>query len=377
MGAAALKLDKDGNAAWDEIWTDFCDLALAGGPPHRGSLLEPVSTAAVAADPEGYQRVIAELERGIKMVTGLPVVQSSSPGWIGMECQSEAMALWLLRAIIVENISVRREGATLYFPAGPAFRLEKEIKNVITVIAKTNHYWQEHIASHPGMTLPPLLTDQVHLWHGHLPLFSTQAAGLLNAEEQARAARFATPQLQARFVAARGALRRLLAAYLREAPEALAFHYGPHGKPELRASPLCFNLAHAEDWLVIGVAWRVAVGVDLEQVRPLDDLERVARHHFTPQEQAALLTLPAAQRLRAFYACWTRKEAVVKATGAGLSAALTRVEVSLAPGAPAQVLRLGAQLAPAWTLFSFEVAEGWQGAPGRAASRAGGAALRP
>jgi sirohydrochlorin cobaltochelatase len=74
----------------------------------------------------------------------LPVVQSITPGWIGMECQSEAMALWLLRAIVVENISVRREDKTLYFPAGPDFRLEKEIKNVITVIAKTNHYWLEH-----------------------------------------------------------------------------------------------------------------------------------------------------------------------------------------------------------------------------------------
>ena len=78
------------------------------------------------------------------MVTGLPTVRSVTPGWVGMKCASEAMALWLLRAIVVENISVRREDAVLYFPAGSDFRLEKEIKNVITVIAKTNHYWQEH-----------------------------------------------------------------------------------------------------------------------------------------------------------------------------------------------------------------------------------------
>ncbi len=146
MGAAALKLDAQGNAAWDEIWTDFCDLALAGGPPHRGTLLEPVSPDAVSADPEGYQRVLNELKRGITMVTGLQVVESAHPGWIGMVCDSEEMALWLLRAIVVENVSVRREKATLYLPAGPAFRLEKEIRNVITVIAKTHHYWQEHIA---------------------------------------------------------------------------------------------------------------------------------------------------------------------------------------------------------------------------------------
>jgi cation diffusion facilitator family transporter len=151
MGAAALKLDAQGNAAWDEIWTDFCDLALAGGPPHRGTLLEPVSPDVVKADPDGYQRVLNELKRGITMVTGLPVVESANPGWIGMVCDSEEMALWLLRAIVVENVSVRREKATLFFPAGPAFRLENEIKNVITVVAKTHHYWQEHMA---GSALP-------------------------------------------------------------------------------------------------------------------------------------------------------------------------------------------------------------------------------
>lgn len=145
MGAAGLKFDNEGNAAWDEIWTDFCDLALAGGPPHRGTLLEPISPEVVSVDPEGYDRVLRELERGIRMVTGLEVVQSANPGWIGVECDNEAMALWLLRAIVVENISVRREGTILYFPASPRFRLESEVKNVITVIAKTYHYWKEHI----------------------------------------------------------------------------------------------------------------------------------------------------------------------------------------------------------------------------------------
>lgn len=144
MGAADLVYDAEGKVAWNEIWGDFCDLALAGGPPHRGTLLEPVSAEAAAANPAAYERVVQEIERGISMVTGLPVVKSTSPGWVGMECSSEAMALWLLRAIIVENVSVRREGVTLFFPAGPDFRLEAEIKNVITVVAKTHHYWQEH-----------------------------------------------------------------------------------------------------------------------------------------------------------------------------------------------------------------------------------------
>jgi sirohydrochlorin cobaltochelatase len=103
-----------------------------------------VTPAEVDADPDGYARVLAELERGLAIVTGQPIVASATPGWIGIACDSEDMALWLIRAITVENICVRREGATLYVPAGPEFRLEKEIKNVVTVVAKTVHYWHEH-----------------------------------------------------------------------------------------------------------------------------------------------------------------------------------------------------------------------------------------
>jgi urease accessory protein len=144
MGAPDLKYNAEGLVAWDKMWADFCDLALAGGPPHRGTLLEPVMPEFVATNPDGYEKVLQELERGIGMVTGLPTQRSTSPGWMGLVCRDEAMALWLLRAIIVENVSVRREGNVLFFPASPEFRLGEEIKNIVTVIAKTNHYWQEH-----------------------------------------------------------------------------------------------------------------------------------------------------------------------------------------------------------------------------------------
>lgn len=151
MGAAPLVYNAEGQVVWDHVWgkddpdSPFCELALAGGPPHRGSLLEPVNPAAVQADWAGYGRVLAELTRGIQMTTGLRTRLSQALGWIGVECHSEEMALWLLRAIVVENVSVRREGAVLYLPAGPAFQLESEIKNVITALAKTHHYWQEHM----------------------------------------------------------------------------------------------------------------------------------------------------------------------------------------------------------------------------------------
>jgi hypothetical protein len=147
MGAAPLRYTDDGQIAWDEIWTDFCDLALAGGPSHRGKLLEPVSPEVVRAAQEAYERVVAEIERGLQLVTGLPTVRSESLGWVGLVCSDEEMALWLLRAIVVENVCVRREGSVLFLPAGPAFRLDTEIKNVITVVAKTHHYWTEHLRS--------------------------------------------------------------------------------------------------------------------------------------------------------------------------------------------------------------------------------------
>ncbi len=144
MGSAPLLYDDDGRVAWNRIWTDFCDLALAGGPPHRGTLLEPVAPEEVNADLDAYERVVAEIERGLRLATDLPTVRSKSPGWVGLYCVDEEMALWLLRAIIVENVCVRREGSILFLPAGPAFRLEKEIKNVVTVVAKTYHYCTEH-----------------------------------------------------------------------------------------------------------------------------------------------------------------------------------------------------------------------------------------
>jgi sirohydrochlorin cobaltochelatase len=129
------------------MWQGFCELALAGGPPHRGTLLEAVSPDEVLADPERHAEVLAELARGLRMVTGLEAVLDGPRGWIGLRCDDEEMAIWLMRAIVVENIMVRREGAVLFLPAGPRFTLEGEIKNVVTAVAKTHHYWVEHQAA--------------------------------------------------------------------------------------------------------------------------------------------------------------------------------------------------------------------------------------
>jgi sirohydrochlorin cobaltochelatase len=145
MGSAPVKYGADGTVAWDEMWATFCDLAMAGGPPHKGMLLLPGAPAEIEAAPDRQAAVVDEICRGITMVTDLDARAAADAGWIRARCLSEGMAGWLLRAITMENISVRCDGDRLYLPAGPAYRVEKEIKNVITATAKTCHYYTGHM----------------------------------------------------------------------------------------------------------------------------------------------------------------------------------------------------------------------------------------
>jgi sirohydrochlorin cobaltochelatase len=145
MGSAGLKYEPDGKVAWNDIWVTFCDLAMAGGPPHKGILLEPGSQAEIEAEPDRYRQVVEEICRGVSMVTGLAAYPSAIAGWVSVDFANRGTAEWLLRAITMENICVHREGLVLDLPAGPAYRVEKEIKNVITAIAKTSHYWLGHM----------------------------------------------------------------------------------------------------------------------------------------------------------------------------------------------------------------------------------------
>jgi len=145
MRSAGLKYGADGRVAWNEIWGSFCDLAMAGGPSHKGTLLEPASLASIEAQPDRYHEVVEEIVRGVIMATDLLARPSPNAGWVRVECYSEVMAGWLLRAIVMENVAVRAEGRALDLPAAPGFRLDKQIKNVVTVIAKTCHYWMGHI----------------------------------------------------------------------------------------------------------------------------------------------------------------------------------------------------------------------------------------
>ena len=188
MGSAGLVFGEDGRVAWDEMWGSFCDLAMAGGPPHKGTLLEPGTLAGIASQPERYREVVAEILRGIDMVTELPVEPSPHAGWVRVRCRNEAMSGWLVRAIVMENVSARVERTVVELPAGPTYRLEKEIKNVVTAVAKTTHYYIEHMrpVQHLGIASlfarmeadAPLIQPAMYGWPGSEELARKMAAAI-------------------------------------------------------------------------------------------------------------------------------------------------------------------------------------------------------
>jgi hypothetical protein len=142
MSAAPFKYNEDGSVNWGDMWDTFCVLAQDGGPAHRATVLEPPAQPN-PSDPR-YSNVVAEITRGIAEVSGLRAY-AAEPGWIAVECDSPGHALWLQRAIVQENVSARARDSLLYVPAGQDFTVKGEIKNVITVVAKTTHYWTEHL----------------------------------------------------------------------------------------------------------------------------------------------------------------------------------------------------------------------------------------
>src|SRR5690606_16284291 len=154
------------------------------------------------------------------------------------------------------------------------------------------------------------------------PLPFDTLRSVLSNEERNRASRLHFPADAGRVVLARAGLRVILASLLGRSPEKLAFRYEPKGKPtlhSLESSELNFSVSHSGDWVLIGIAHRHRVGVDIERMRPLRDFRRLVDRYFATRESTVIRGLPEAQQLDAFFACWTRKEAYVKAHGGGLS----------------------------------------------------------
>ncbi len=211
--------------------------------------------------------------------------------------------------------------------------------------------------------------DEVHVWRVALDQpddVADRLGAALSADERGRAARLVTAALRRRFLVARGALRQILGRYTYLAPGAVRFRYGPRGKPMLDAEDglLRFNLSHSGDLALVAVSRGREIGVDVERIRPDRDLDRIATRFFSTVEVAALLALPRAERAEAFYHCWTRKEAYIKALGDGLAIPLDSFDVAFAPGAPAALL--ASRLDPAetrrWSMAALDPGPGYAGA---------------
>jgi 4'-phosphopantetheinyl transferase len=240
--------------------------------------------------------------------------------------------------------------------------------------------WRCAILSHmrcltlPWRPAPETLTlnnDEVHVWRAPLdvPELSVRSLWyLLAGDECQRAERYVFEKDRKHFVVARGLLRVLLGRYLGQDPQHLRFTYGPHGKPALATDTggdtLRFNVSHSYGLALYGVTRGREIGVDVEHIRPEVAQETIAEHFFSPREVTILRALPISLQALAFFACWTRKEAYIKATGDGLALPLDQFDVSLAPGEPAALLRTAwdPQEAARWAMHDLAPAPDYRAA---------------
>ncbi len=142
MEAAPIVYADDGSVDWGNMWETFCVLATDGGSPHRGALLagNPVPDPTTPA----YRAAVTEILRGVRAVSGLTAAEVE-PGWIAISTDSPAMAQWLCDASRAENLDARTDGDQLLVPVGSQWEITDQVKSVITVVAKTTHYWAEHL----------------------------------------------------------------------------------------------------------------------------------------------------------------------------------------------------------------------------------------
>ena len=210
---------------------------------------------------------------------------------------------------------------------------------------------------------------EVHVWLVELAASAASVAACyrsLSADEKERVSRFRFEHLKTAFTLSRGILRVLLGSYLGIHPDQVRFAYAPRGKPRLASpgAPLEFNLAHSGKFAAYAFAAGCEIGVDIEEVRPLPDQQSIVRQFFSREECEEWLRLDPAARDEAFFLCWTRKEAYIKAVGEGLSMPLDSFRVSLRPGARAELIDAAGDPAAAsrWRLRSLAPADGYVGA---------------
>lgn len=218
---------------------------------------------------------------------------------------------------------------------GQILHLRPNPNNVLAVSANST-------VSHDRLEVTPteiiLPKHEVHVWTETLtrePHLVAAAKKLLAPEETSRAERFLREVDHDRYVVAHALMRKILANYLGASPAEIAFHTDPFGKPHLAHSQnpagLNFNLSHSGNRMLLGIALKARIGVDIEEIRPESATMDVAARFFTPRENQDLKCLSGQDQIRGFFNCWTRKEAYLKAIGCGLSADPKNCEVTVKP----------------------------------------------
>lgn len=215
-----------------------------------------------------------------------------------------------------------------------------------------------------------LCSSEVHVFRISLRRHPWQVRALmsaLSAEEMQRFRRIRRKRDRDAYVISHGYLRSILGRYTGTPPELITFVYGPSGKPELdrgsRTVDIAFNLSHSGRIALIALAAKRQVGVDIEKLAALGSIEGVAGRALSQEEEGEILSLPARARVASFYACWTRKEAVVKARGASIASLSRDVIVTTAPNGPTRLIRAPEDGASSeWQLHDIPVDAGYAAA---------------
>jgi 4'-phosphopantetheinyl transferase len=222
-----------------------------------------------------------------------------------------------------------------------------------------------------GEELALPISGQVQVWRRELSPDAGDLRALheiLSADEKARSSRFLLEKPRHEYIATRGTLRRLLASHLSCDPRDVAFAYAPSGKPcldgQFRSSGICFNVSHTDGLAVIALSWKGEIGVDVERLRSDRDPRNIARRFFSQREQDQLLGLSGSELHEAFFRCWTRKEAYIKACGEGLALPLDSFDVEFAAGKPPALLatRPDPSIVDHWQLYDLPVGPGYAAA---------------
>ena len=221
---------------------------------------------------------------------------------------------------------------------------------------------------------PDLRESAVHVWCACLDAPEAESdplPAMLSAAEREQAGRMRLEHVRRRFVARRAALRRILGRYLNAGPEIIRFDRGAYGKPSLAPpfsdSRIRFSTTHSHGLALVALSLEADLGVDIEQIRPMDSYEDLCRRYFAPPEQETIRRLPEPERLAAFFRGWARKEALMKAIGTGLSLGLEQVVVSLEAGPEPKVYSIQGSTAAAgrWRLDDLQPAPGYVAALAR------------